>query len=746
MMKRNLLIALLSILSFGTSAGVWAAPTTRAASPTSSASAAANPGKAQKSIYIPLEWRNQGANKLYAEQDPRNEYTWSKSRSIENDDIIIYWDKGYGDTKPSDLRKDDFFYVDLEDLLNKCQQFYNLYYNKLGFVNPATTSLNKYKTIVCLCHTRDWTCFGAGYDFVVNALWLNPATCKPVGFSVAHEVGHAFHYMCYADASGNNPVSSSTIGTGFHLPVGKGATIWEQTAQWQACQCYPASMFDESINAFRSTHTLAFTHEIHRYQSYWFLFYLCQHYNDIRTVADVWNQPMNGAVDFNQSLMALKKLKSADLYKLYFDYALRCVTWDFDACSPYRDKYIGDFQYNCALAGDGSYQVAMRSCPQSTGFNVIPLEVPEAGTPVTVRFTALPAGSPLAESDPGQYMKGINDYATLPAGERHYNNKVNPRFRGFRLGFVALLKDGTRKYFQQDNVVCTGKKESTEEATMTVPDNTAKLWFVVVPAPTVYYQHQWNDEPADDDQWPYRFSIDGTTLGDAANVYVNPTLDGREISNTTITYDLTFPATSASSGDYSGCTVTLSGQAAAALGTAFQLLPADIGGRMTAWAKGGPATGKIMFYAVNPNGRLNDAGSTANGYGHWYDIHGFRCGFYDGNARVFSEFNANALTFSIGQKPGTCRLGDKYTIRQALRYRDNHNKEAVATFVFHVTLGTEKSVKVSTGISKPASVPVTPAPYIYTLGGQRITAKSVEQLPAGVYIVNGRKCVSRGRR
>ena len=113
---------------------------------------------------------------------------------------------------------------------------------------------------------------------------------------------------------------------------------------------------------------------------------------------------------------------------------------------------------------------------------------------------------------------------------------------------------------------------------------------------------------------------------------------------------------------------------------------------------------------------------------------------------MFSEFNANALTFSIGQKPGTCRLGDKYTIRQALRYRDNHNKEAVATFVFHVTLGTEKSVKVSTGISKPASVPVTPAPYIYTLGGQRITAKSVEQLPAGVYIVNGRKCVSRGRR
>ena len=271
---------------------------------------------AQKTVYIPNEWKNPWPSDslLYAENDPDNKYTWSKSRSVESDNVIIFWDKYY--TKnPKNLSKSDFYYVDIDDLLQKCEDFFDLEINQLGFVNPTTSNLSKYKVMVLMNHTTTWTCYGGGYDYQVSALWLNPATCKPVGHSVAHEVGHSFHYMCYAEHSGHK--DSSTDNTGFHLECGNGQTIWEQTAQWQAAQSYPELMFDQSIGVFHRSHNYAFSHEWHRYQSYWFHYFINQYYNDITTVAQVWNTPMTGqskgnATDFNQALM---KLKGQELYR-----------------------------------------------------------------------------------------------------------------------------------------------------------------------------------------------------------------------------------------------------------------------------------------------------------------------------------------------------------------------------------------------------------------------------------------------
>ena len=48
---------------------------------------------AEKSVYIPDEWRNQlwrSDTLLYAESDPENKYTWSKSRSMETENFIIF--------------------------------------------------------------------------------------------------------------------------------------------------------------------------------------------------------------------------------------------------------------------------------------------------------------------------------------------------------------------------------------------------------------------------------------------------------------------------------------------------------------------------------------------------------------------------------------------------------------------------------------------------------------------------------
>ena len=507
----------------------------------------------QKTVYIPNEWKNPWPSDslLYKESDPDNNYTWSKSRSVESDNVIVFWDKGYGSKKPSE--SSSAYKVDEQDLLQKCESFYDLEINQLGFVDPLNSNLSKYKIMVLLNHTTDWVCYGGGYDYQISALWLGPSACKPVGHSVAHEVGHSFQYMCFSEHGGHK--DSQTDNTGFHLPCGNGQTIWEQTAQWQAAQSYPSEMFSQSIGIFRKSHNLAFSHEWHRYQSYWLHYYLSAHYNDITTVAQVWNQPMTGQTsgngsDFNQALMKLKGLNAKDLFRLYYDYAAHCVTWDLDACRSYGKSFVGDFDYRCVALGDTAYQVALSSAPESSGFNVIPLEVPAEGTVVTTRFTALSAGAKLGQGDPAEMMNG--DAQWTKTTRTTYIRPSNAGKRGFRLGYVALLNDGSRQYIQKDTVYCEGNAESTCEVSMTVPTDIKQLWLVVLPAPTSYVAHKWDDNANNDGQWPYRFQIEGTTLGARAQVYVAPVIDGREVADITFTYDVNLPQLNSSQCIWSG--------------------------------------------------------------------------------------------------------------------------------------------------------------------------------------------------
>ena len=692
-------------------------------------------GYAQKKIYIPQEWRQQRSDTLlYAESDPDNKYTWSKSRSKETDNVIVFWDKYYGDKSPS--QTSGFYHVDIDDLLAKCEAFFDLEINQLGFVDPTSSNLSKYKVMVLMNHTQEWTCYGGGYDYQVSALWLNPSTCKPVGHSVAHEIGHSFHYMCYSEAS--NHGADRSCQTGFHGAVGNGSVTWEQTAQWQANQSYPEEMFNQSIGVFRNSHNYAYTHEWHRYQSYWFFYYLCQLYGDIKTVANVWNYPETTVKDFNQVLMDYKQLSVRDLYKLYFDQACRLVTWDLDVCKPYRNNYIGDFTYLCALTADGRYQVALASCPQGTGFNVIPLQVPEAGTDITTHLTGLRPNAALADADPGEYLDGNSQYSKY--SQRHYIMGGSRTDRGFRMGYVALMKDGSRRYFSEDSVYCQGASIVTEDYSMTVPEGVSQLWLVVSPALKHYTQHKWDEKIDADDMWPYQLQFEGTDIGARATVYASPTIDGRDISDVTYTYDVTFPRDTQG---YSGASVSVSGQAAATLGTAFQMQNTDIASKMQNYSSSGPSNGRVMFYAVNPDGQLAKSGSTANGYGHWFDKSGKVCAYSSGY--VYSEFNASSLVFTLGQYPGKCANGSKYTIRQALRYKKAAGEEAVATFVFNITIGSTASVTLQSidyddptlGIERlENSEKHIENAAIYDLSGRRVS-----QPTRGIYIQNGRKFV-----
>ena len=477
----------------------------------------------QKTVYIPYEWTHPWPSDslLYAESDPDNKYTWSKSRSVESDNVIIFWDKYYGNTSPQNTS--GFYNVDINDLLAKCESFYELEMNTLGF---HSSNMEKYKVMVLMNHTETWTCYGGGYDFQVSALWLNPSTCKPVGSAVAHEVGHSYHYMCYADDSKQN--TDQSIHTGFHDAIGNGAAIWETTANWQALQSYPNEFFTMSgtNTIFAKSHNYAFTHEWHRYQAYPFLQFLCDYYNDVTTVSKIWKQRETTVKDFNEVLMDNKNLSVKELYKLHFLFAMHAVTWDMDFVKKNnlnRTPYIGNFVYNYVKIANKKYQVAYASAPQSTGFNVIPLKVPTAGDSVKVRFTALAPGSKLAEGDPAQYLNGESVYAN--SGKTSYASMgvLNKRKRGFRLGYVALMTDNTTQYFHEDSVYCTGTGEVSADFGIKTPQNVKQMWLVVSPTPTSYFQHPWDENFSNDDQWPYTVAFTGTDIKGEKDVTLSKT-------------------------------------------------------------------------------------------------------------------------------------------------------------------------------------------------------------------------------
>ncbi len=706
---------------------------------------------AEKSIYIPNEWRNNSSN--YLESDPDNKALYSMSRSIQTENFIIFWQNGWGNTRPDQLPSSNFYYIDLTYMKERLETFYKDEVEKLGFGDNPNSNIHKYKIIVCLLHQDEWACYGSGYDFQVPALWINPSTSKPVGSAVAHEVGHSFHYMCYADAS--NQGSLSSVQTGFHGAVGSGATIWETTANWQALCTYPNETFTESGtgNFFANTHNYAFSHEWHRYQAYMFLFYLCQKYNSLKTVYEVWSYPETTVKDFNQVLMDCKGLSVAELYKLHFDFAMHVATYDIDAVKPYlNSNYIGNFRYAATMIADSTYQVAYSSCPQGTGFNIIPLEVKPAGTEIKTKFTALRPTTSLTSADPKEYHNGDTFTTTT---RTNYNGASNTSVRGFRVGYVVLKKDGSREYFSTDTIYGTGSGVKTSEMGFTVPENTQQMWMVVTPSLSDYIQHRWDENITNDDQWPYYFKLEGTDIGSNATVYVQSTIDGREVSNIDFEYDVYFPA---NSNDYTGVTIGINGKVLSQMGTAFQMESpsTQIPSTLQHWSSSGIEEGTCKFYAVNPStGKIVNQGSSTNSWGHWFNASGNRDTF--ANGYVFSELVPDNMSFILGQYPGRLHNGDEYRIGQCFRYKKN-GKVGKATFYFniHVTSSQTgyslKSVTYddpTTGI-KDMSIDSDNAVHgrtdVYSITGVRVKShvssdSALEGLKPGIYVVGKKKVI-----
>lgn len=574
-------------------------------------------------IYKPQEFSNMDLNSESS--------TWSYTRSKESDHFILFWGKEYGAQNPNDASVPDAYRVDTDELLAKAEEFYDLNVNQLKFAETGSgkSNLDKYKMMIFLYYTADWMATGSGYDDVIGALWISPSVCQPVGRVLAHEIGHCFQYQVYCDLKG---------GSGYRYGYGVtgGNVYWEQTAQWQAYQSYPEEIYSVTyFPTYLANSNLHMLHERLRYENYFTNFYWAEKHG-IDIVSKLWRQAFRPE-DPVETYMRITGITLEQFHDEVYDAATRFVTWDLDALRTAGAEHIGEYTtyFNAVNASTATYRVEPRSCPGTTGYNVIALNVPEANTEVAIEFN----------------------------GEANYSgfNTVDASIAGWRYGFVALLQNGDRIYGDM-------AKGTDNRVSFVVPNNCDKLWFVVTGAPTKYTPPAWDDNDANDEEWPYRLKFIKTNILGYPNVEGNDDVGAPR--DVTLTYDVSFPYDASG---YSGSTVSVGGSQ---LEEAFLVQSAEISSLMS--------SGKIKFYGVEPNGTLNPT-FTATGYGHWFNSAGNIVN-WGTTAYVFSEFNANELTSFIGQYPGRLQTGTTYTIKQALVYEYETGKTATAIFVYNVRL------------------------------------------------------------
>ncbi len=593
----------------------------------------------------------------------RSDAKWSWWRMKQSEHFFVFWEPGFGDNPnaesvPEELR------VDIDDLLAKAEQFYKTNVEKLGMatVGQGKSVLDNYKIEIYLLYQTEWLATGSGYDDTIGALWVNPSTCKPVGSTIGHEIGHSFQYQTSADKLFTGEVEPMDMGNntqivpcGFRYGFGSngsgGCAYWEQCAQWQSFQDYPNECFDQETHyaVWLKNHHRHFNHEFMRYASYWFQYWFTEKHG-IESYARIWKESKYPE-DPLQTYMRLYCNNDLNtFYKDMYEYSTHCADYDFSAVHQYKKEAAINYSTKMYKNG-GYYQVAYSNCPGTTGFNLIPLNVPASGS-VSATIEGLTPGSALAAGDPGTVVDGDgNAKGTVTK----YNAQSNTQ-QNYRYGFVAITKDGKSHY----GTMHSGKSGSV---TYDVPANTERLYLCVLAAPDKYNRNAWDDDETNDEQWPYRVKFSGTDL------LGNVTLPDGDPTDAMASLEVSLDASSES---YPLKTFNLLNEGVMEkIAKAFKLQPSEIAGATLAdgvvRADGftGPADGEVAVGLTNPDGSVSYAYS-ANGIGFWIAADGSASSW--GEAPVYYEYDAGGYSLTVGHNPGNSVAGTTYTIKPTMVY------------------------------------------------------------------------------
>ena len=412
---------------------------------------------------------------------------WSYERSLQSKHWILFWEAGYGTDVPAAV----------PGILNTADKIFEFYANDLGFItiNEGKSKTDTYKMIIRLRHTTDWEASGSGIDNQIGLLTLsNGAHTSRSGQTVAHEIGHCFQYQTHCDNNDWN-------GWMYNWGASTLNVFWEMCAQWQAYKFYPKMQFvwdsGQGNDWFGGTINGLHRHPLCvdlRYNNYFIQDYMC-HRHGIDFIGQLWNKsqspedPLQAYMRLTMTGTTAQKLDQ--LGDEMWEYGARMTTFDLDPIREAGAYRIG-FRDQTKLTkdADGFWWPTKDNCIENWGNNAIRLNAPSKETTVYAHLVG-EAGA-----------EGYNAFKTQKAG--------------WKVGFVALQKDGTRLYSD----IATATYDNPE-ATLSFdcPGGVQYLWLVVSGAPTAYWTRDWLSwsEESDVEQWPYRVRFYQTNVFGNAN-------------------------------------------------------------------------------------------------------------------------------------------------------------------------------------------------------------------------------------
>lgn len=398
--------------------------------------------------------------------------TYYMGRSKQSDHFIVLWEPGFG-SDPSTAPTG--YTTDVNLILQRAEACYKMYIDSMKFADKTNTKLNNYKMMIFLQYTTAWVASGSGVDNVIGTLNLSPwAAPSRAGQTVCHEIGHCFQYQVHCDLGDNNRGFMYVLGTG----TGNG--YWEQTAQFQGFSVATTETFSGDFFPGYITQTYKSPfHEDTRYGNYFINFYWNYKHGTGNMVARIWRESLKPE-DPAQTYMRLNGLTLQQFNDEIWDLGARMTTWDIPSLKTLGANYTGKIANTLKVADNGYLKIDSAQCIQDHGINIIPLVI--TTQPATVKVTF-------------QGIAGATGYRNVDAASRG----------GWRYGFVALLSNGTRLYGQPASNANAGT------ATLDIPANISKLWLVVTGAPVTYKVHSWDDNAANDEQWPYKVKFENAS-------------------------------------------------------------------------------------------------------------------------------------------------------------------------------------------------------------------------------------------
>ena len=374
-----------------------------------------------KEIYIPKELRDNDFTS--------RESNWSYYRMACTPNVVCFWEKGFGDdlSKAPDLDGHPMT-VDLDNLLSRVEYFYNVYRDMMGFLRRGSKA-EKYRMMVMLKYSLEGTAYGGCYDDVIGALWIAPNRVQDKTLNcIAHELGHSFQIQISCDGQSQ----------------GMGGGIFETSAQWMLWQVNPRWTTDEKYHwdAYKKDIHLRLFHHQNMYHAPFVLEYW-GFLHGLTYMADMFRGGKRGE-DFVQTYMRMYKVGVEQMGDELLDCYSRLITFDFP------DKHKESARYACELNSEladtlGGWKKPVK-VPETYGFNVDEIPVPQEGKSVKIRFQGLPEEDNI----------------------------------GYRYRLVAIDQEGKPTYL----AVNSAQKKTLS---YTNTGNTRKLYLVVVGCPTKEY-------------------------------------------------------------------------------------------------------------------------------------------------------------------------------------------------------------------------------------------------------------------